>query len=37
MAQLTVRKLVPEVVARLKERAGRKGRSAEEEHRAILR
>ena len=37
MAQLIVRKLEPEVVARLKERAGRKGRSAEEEHRAILR
>ena len=37
MAQLLVRKLEPEVVARLKERAGRKGRSAEEEHRAILR
>lgn len=37
MAQLIVRKLEPEVVARLKERAGRKGRSAEEEHREILR
>ena len=37
MAQLIVRKLEPEVVARLEERAGRKGRSAEEEHRAILR
>lgn len=37
MAQLIVRKLDPEVVARLKERAGRNGRSAEEEHRAILR
>ena len=37
MAQLIVRKLEPEVVARLKERARRKGRSAEEEHRAILR
>lgn len=37
MAQLIVRKLEPELVARLEERAGRKGRSAEEEHRAILR
>ena len=37
IAQLIVRKLEPEVVARLKERAGRKGRSAEEEHRTILR
>ena len=37
MAQLIVRKLEPEVVARLRERAGRKGRSVEEEHRAILR
>jgi plasmid stability protein len=37
MAQLTVRKLESEVVARLKERAGRHGHSAEEEHRAILR
>jgi len=37
MAQLIVRRLEPEVVARLKERAGRNGRSAEEEHRAILR
>ena len=37
MAQLIVRKLEPEIVARLAERAGRKGRSTEEEHRAILR
>ena len=37
MAQLIVRKLEPEIVAKLKERAGRRGRSAEEEHRAILR
>ena len=37
MAQLIIRQLEPEVVARLEERAGRKGRSAEEEHRAILR
>ena len=37
MAQLIVRKLDPEIVAKLKERAGRRGRSAEEEHRAILR
>lgn len=37
MAQLIVRKLEPEIVSRLKERAGRKGRSAEEEHRSILR
>ena len=37
MAQLIVRELEPEVIARLEERAGRKGRSAEEEHRAILR
>ena len=37
MAQLIVGKLEPEVVARLEERASRKGRSAEEEHRAILR
>ena len=36
MAQLVVRKLEPEV-ARLEERAARKGRSAEEEHRATLR
>ena len=37
MAQLIVRKLEAEVVARLKERAVWKGRSVEEEHRAILR
>lgn len=36
MAQLTVRKLDPELVRRLKLRAVRKGRSAEAEHRAIL-
>lgn len=37
MAQLVVRRIESEVVARLKERAGRHGHSAEEEHRAILR
>ncbi len=37
MAQLIIRQLEPEIVARLEERAGREGRSAEEEHRAILR
>ncbi|NKB66110.1 MAG: DNA-binding protein [Candidatus Latescibacteria bacterium] len=37
MAQLIVRKLEPEIVAKLKERAGRRGHSAEEEHRTILR
>ena len=37
MARLIVRNLEPEVVTRLEERAGRKGRSVEEEHRAILR
>ena len=37
MAQLIVRKIEPEVVAKLKERAVKQGRSAEEEHRAILR
>jgi antitoxin FitA len=37
MAQLIVRKLEPEIVAKLRERAGKHGRSAEEEHRAILR
>ena len=36
MAQLIVRNLEPEIVARLEERAGRKGHSAEE-HRATLR
>lgn len=37
MAQLIVRNLEDEVVRALKERAGRHGRSAEEEHREILR
>ena len=37
MAQLIVRNLEDEVVAALKERAGRRGHSAEEEHRRILR
>jgi plasmid stability protein len=37
MAQLIVRKLEPEIVAKLKERAGKRGHSAEEEHRLILR
>jgi plasmid stability protein len=37
MAQLIVRKLDSEIVARLKERAGKHGHSAEEEHRLILR
>jgi len=37
MAQLIVRKLEKEIVEKLKERAGRHGHSAEEEHRAILR
>ena len=32
-----MRKLAPQIVAKLKERAGKRGRSAEEEHRAILR
>lgn len=36
MAQLTVRKLDPELVRRLKIRAAQHGRSAEAEHRAIL-
>ncbi len=36
MAQLLVRKIEPRVVRKLKERAGKHGRSAEEEHRAIL-
>ena len=36
MAQLVVRRLSDEVVRRLKERAVKNGRSAEEEHRVIL-
>lgn len=37
MAQLIVRNLEDEIVQALKERAGRHGRSAEAEHREILR
>ena len=37
MAQLIVRNLEDELVQELKERAGRHGRSAEAEHREILR
>ena len=37
MAQLIVRNLEEEVIAALKQRAVRHGRSAEEEHRQILR
>ncbi len=37
MAQLIVRNVEDEVVRALKERAGRHGRSAEAEHREILR
>lgn len=37
MAQLIVRNLEDDVVQALKERAGRHGRSAEAEHREILR
>ena len=37
MAQLIVRKLEPEVVAELRKRAARNGRSMEAEHREILR
>jgi len=37
MAQLIVRKLEEEIVKALKVRAARRGRSAEEEHREILR
>ncbi|MGH9382624.1 MAG: FitA-like ribbon-helix-helix domain-containing protein [Thermoanaerobaculia bacterium] len=37
MAQLIVRKLEDRLVQALKERAGRHGRSAEAEHREILR
>jgi antitoxin FitA len=36
MAQLTVRRIDPEIVRRLKLRAAQHGRSAEAEHRAIL-
>ncbi len=36
MAQLTVRKVSPEVVGALKRRAAANGRSAESEHREIL-
>jgi len=36
MAQLTVRKVDPAIVRRLKVRAAQFGRSAEAEHRAIL-
>lgn len=37
MAQLIVRNLEPELVQRLRERAAANGRSAESEHRALLR
>ena len=37
MAQLTVRKVSPEVVGALKRRAAANGQSAEAEHREILR
>ncbi len=37
MVQLTVRKLIEEVVGALKRRAAANGRSAEAEHRTILR
>ncbi len=37
MAQLIVRNLEPEIVRRLRARAARHGRSAESEHREILR
>lgn len=37
MAQLTVRKISPELVGALKRRAAANGRSAEAEHREILR
>ena len=36
MAQLTVRKVSPEVVGALKRRAAANGRSAESEHRVLL-
>ena len=37
MTNLIVRKLEPEIIEALKQRAARNGRSAEMEHRAILR
>ena len=37
MAQLTVRKVSHQIISRLKQRAAAKGRSAEAEHREILR
>jgi plasmid stability protein len=37
MPDLIVRKLEPEIIEALKQRAARNGRSAEMEHRAILR
>lgn len=37
MAQLTVRKVPQQIISRLKQRAAAKGRSAEAEHREILR
>lgn len=37
MAQLTVRRVSRQIVDRLKQRAGANGRSAESEHREILR
>ncbi|MGB3916540.1 DNA-binding protein [Thiothrix litoralis] len=37
MSNLIVRKLEPEIIEALKQRAARNGRSAEMEHRAILR
>lgn len=37
MAQLIVRRIEEEIVTRLRERAARRGVSAEEEHRRILR
>lgn len=37
MAQLIVRNIDEDIVLALKERAGRRGHSAEEEHRRILR
>jgi plasmid stability protein len=37
MSQLVVRNIEPEIVGALKRRAARHGRSAEAEHRAILR
>ena len=37
MSQLVVRNLPPEIVSRLRKRAAKNGRSAEAEHREILR